>query len=674
MRDAGAGAKPSGMAKKASSKADAATETASTGTLAVSPKPPYVVLARKYRPSAFPDLIGQEAMVRTLSNAFATGRIAQAYMLTGVRGVGKTTTARILARALNYSLPGQVSAPTTDMPVLGEHCQAIIESRHADVLEMDAASNTGVDNVREIIESARYRPILARTKVFIVDEVHMLSKGAFNALLKTLEEPPEHAKFIFATTEIRKVPVTVLSRCQRFDLRRVDVAVLAGHFRKIAAQEAIAVEDEALTLIARAAEGSVRDGLSVLDQAFATASGTVTAQLVRSMLGVADRGRIFDLLEALLGGQASAALEQFERLHKDSADPVQVLGDLAEAVHAVTRARVAGAGLAGDGFSAAEAERAAALAGKIGIGLLSRCWSMLLKGIEEAGKAPDAFMAAEMVLVRLAYVAELPSPDDLARRFGGGAGPVAGPASSTKSASGRAAVAATPAPLTQTSIEAAHPNSSTTAKRGAASSGPPPWTSGNGGHAAVARQQAPAAEPVDAQPAIVSPPALASVAAAVAQPAAPAFASFAELVGYVGSKRDVLLRTELEEKVRLVRFEPLRLELNPLPGADPGLPNTLAQKLAKWTGQRWMVAVSREPGEPPLIEAIRRREADAMAHMRGLPVVKDLLRLFPGTELVSVRPIQAELAVAVEPDLPPEPPMPDPDDYATSDPDWADDP
>ena len=282
---------------------------------------PYVVLARKYRPSSFEGLIGQDAMVTTLKNAFATDRIAQGYMLTGVRGVGKTTTARILSRALNYERDG-VDKPTFDMAEFGRHCAEIMEGRHPDVLEMDAASNTGVDNMREIIESARYRPMVARTKVYLIDEVHMLSKGAFNALLKTLEEPPEHVKFIFATTEVRKVPLTVLSRCQRFDLRRVEVPVLMEHFKKIIANEGGEAEDEALAAIARAAEGSVRDGLSLLDQALAMSAGIVRLDRVRDMLGLADRSRIFDLLEKLLGGATGDALETFAGLHRDLWDTV----------------------------------------------------------------------------------------------------------------------------------------------------------------------------------------------------------------------------------------------------------------------------------------------------------------------------------------------------------------
>ena len=323
------------------------SENAVTTGDANAPAKPYVVLARKYRPQTFDDLIGQETMVQTLRNAFASGRIAHGFMLTGVRGVGKTTTARILARALNYETD-TVHAPTIDMPVLGRHCAEIMESRHPDVIEMDAASNTGVDNIREIIESARYRPLTARTKVFIIDEVHMLSKGAFNALLKTLEEPPGHVKFIFATTEVRKVPVTVLSRCQRFDLRRVDVPRLAEHLKSIVANEGASAADDALLLIARASEGSVRDALSILDQAISTSwgerdGGAVTAAAVRSLLGLADRGRIFDLLDLLVAGNIAGALAALDKLFQDGADAAEILADLAETVHITARPAVDGA-------------------------------------------------------------------------------------------------------------------------------------------------------------------------------------------------------------------------------------------------------------------------------------------------------------------------------------------
>ncbi len=403
------------MAKKKSESAKSSTPPGADGSAGT----PYVVLARKYRPQTFDDLIGQEAMVKTLRNAFASGRIAQAYMLTGVRGVGKTTTARIIARALNYETD-TVSTPTFDMPALGRHCAEIMESRHPDVIEMDAASNTGVDNMRELIESARYKPLIARYRVFIIDEVHMLSKGAFNALLKTLEEPPEHVKFIFATTEIRKVPVTVLSRTQRFDLRRVDVPELAAHFRMIVTNEGAEAADDALTIIARSAEGSVRDGLSLLDQAIALGQGRVTAATVRDMLGLADRGRIFDLIEQIFRGDSKAALETLDALHRDGAEPTQVLADLAEAVHAAARSRAVGAEAGSEGLSAEERRRAGSIGERLSTPLLARAWQMLLKGWEETGKAPNAKAAAEMVLIRLAHTADLPSPDELIRTLGGG--------------------------------------------------------------------------------------------------------------------------------------------------------------------------------------------------------------------------------------------------------------
>src|SRR6202140_1403402 len=344
----------------------------------------YRVLARKYRPSSFEDLIGQDAVVRTVSNAFETGRIPQAWILTGVRGVGKTTTARILARALNYELPdGSIAAPTIKMPVLGIHCRAIMESRHVDVLEMDAASHNSVDDIRQINDAVRYAPVSARYKVYILDEVHMLSGAAFNALLKPLEEPPPHAKFVFATTEIRKVPVTVLSRCQRFDLRRVEAGTLVAHLEGITAKEGLTAETEALALIARAAEGSVRDALSLLDQAIAHAAGLVRAEDVRQMLGLADRSRIIDLFDALMRGDVATALTELRDQYDSGADPAVVLSDLAEFTNFVTRVKVVPT-LAEDlSFSEAERTRGRDFAGKLSMRVLSRTWQMLLKGVRE---------------------------------------------------------------------------------------------------------------------------------------------------------------------------------------------------------------------------------------------------------------------------------------------------
>jgi DNA polymerase-3 subunit gamma/tau len=380
---------------------------------------PYRVLARKYRPTNFGDLIGQEAMVRTLRNAFAVGRVAHAFMLTGVRGVGKTTTARIIARALNCTGADGQGGPTVDPCGMCDNCRAIMADRHPDVTEMDAASTNGIDDVREIIESVRFRPMQARTKVFVLDEVHMLSKPAFNALLKTLEEPPPHVKFIFATTEIRKVPITVLSRCQRFDLRRISVSELAGLFGRIAEKESVAIAPEALTLIGRAADGSARDGLSILDQAIAQAEPgqTIGADVVAEMLGLADREAIFDLFEAVMRGQTEQALALTDRAFARGADLGVMLQDLLDLVHTLTRLKSVPSLRDSPDLPEAERTRGAAIADGLTIPMLGRAWQMLLKGVAEVEQAPDRRAAAEMVLIRLCHVADMPPPGDLVRRL-----------------------------------------------------------------------------------------------------------------------------------------------------------------------------------------------------------------------------------------------------------------
>ena len=592
------------MAKKKST--DAKDGSDRSGSPPETPAP-YLVLARKYRPQTFDDLIGQDAMVTTLRNAFRTGRIAQAFMLTGVRGVGKTTTARILARALNYEGPG-IEGPSIDMPAMGTHCQAIMESRHPDVIEMDAASNTGVDNVREMIESVRYKPLSARMKVYIIDEVHMLSKGAFNALLKTLEEPPPHVKFIFATTEIRKVPVTVLSRCQRFDLRRIDSGTLVEHFARIAKAEGFAVEAEALRLVARAAEGSVRDGLSILDQAFATAEGEVTGKAVRDMLGLADRGRVLDLLELILAGKTKAALEAVDGLHADGAEPMELAADLAECVNAVTRVRVGGGEAAGEGLSNEERTRSAGLAERLGVALLSRAWQMLVAGHEEIARAPNAAMALEMLVIRMCHMASLPSPDDVIRRLG-------------------EARAAEPTPKAVVSDRAPEQQ----------------------GRRDVEPQEAMSPDDYgDIDPDMMDlelaaphedemPLAPLSGAAFVPQPVT--FASFEELVAFVGSKRDALLKIDLEERVRLVRFEPPKLEIALVEGASSNLVSDLSQKLQRWTGERWMVALSREPGQRPLGEVRREAMQAEIDRLKQAPLLKAAFSAFPDAEIIDVRPL-----------------------------------
>ncbi|MBV9529920.1 MAG: DNA polymerase III subunit gamma/tau, partial [Bradyrhizobium sp.] len=540
----------------------------------------------------------QDAMVRTVSNAFEAGRIPQAWILTGVRGVGKTTTARILARALNYELPdGSVKGPKIDMPILGVHCQAIMESRHMDVLEMDAASHTGVDDVRQINDSVRYAPASARYKVYIIDEVHMLSTAAFNAFLKTLEEPPEHAKFVFATTEIRKVPVTVLSRCQRFDLRRVEADVLTKHLLNIAAKEGVEVEPEALGTIARAAEGSVRDSLSLLDQAIAHAAGPVRADLVRQMLGLADRTRVIDLFEQLVRGDIAGAFREFREQYDTGADPIVVMSDLAEFVNFVTRVKIVPATADMVAYSETERLRARDFATKLSIRVLSRMWQMLLKGITEAQSATRPALAAEMILVRIAYAADLPTPDEaikMIERNGGTSANIAsgGPPRSAGAAS---------TPLM----------SASTVRAAAAARGEP-----------SIRPQVAAAEPQ---------------AAPVRQ-----ITSFPLLVALAAEKRDLLMKAALESAVRLVRIEDGRLEVALEPNAPRTLVNDLSRKLEQWTGKRWAVIVSNETGQPSLREQklVNKNERERAAEAD--PRVKEVLARFPGARVVEVRKLAAE--------------------------------
>jgi DNA polymerase III subunit gamma/tau len=566
---------------------------------------PYRVLARKYRPSSFEDLIGQEAVVRTVSNAFETGRIPQAWILTGVRGVGKTTTARILARALNYELPdGSVTGPTIHMPVPGVHCQAIMESRHMDVLEMDAASHTGVDDVRQINDSVRYAPASARYKVYIIDEVHMLSTAAFNAFLKTLEEPPEHAKFVFATTEIRKVPVTVLSRCQRFDLRRVEADVLMKHLANIAAKENVEVEPEALGIVARAAEGSVRDSLSLFDQAIAHAAGTVRADAVRQMLGLADRTRVIDLFDSLARGDIAGAFKEFRDQYDTGADPIVVLSDLAEFVNFVTRVKIVPATADNVAFGETERLRARDFAAKLSMRVLSRMWQMLLKGITEVQGATRPAAAAEMVLVRIAYVADMPTPDEAIRMLeqNGDTSPII-----ASNAAPRGAPASTVSSMT---------SSSSAAMR---APGAP-----RAGAEASARPQMMAPTP-EAQ----SAPAL-------------RITSFPQLVALAGQQRDLMTRTALEADVRLVRIEDGRLELALERNASRTLINELSRKLEQWTGRRWTVIVSNEAGQPTLRSQMQVEKSQREQAAEADPRVKEVLARFPGAKVVEVRRLAPE--------------------------------
>jgi DNA polymerase-3 subunit gamma/tau len=556
---------------------------------------PYRVLARKYRPQRFEDLIGQEPMVRTLANSFAANRIHQAYIFTGVRGTGKTTTARILARAFNYAVPGKIDRPSVDMPELGVHCQAIMDSRHVDVIEMDAASHTGIDDVREIIENARYRPVSARTKVYIIDEVHMLSKQAFNGLLKTLEEPPEHVKFLFATTEIEKVPITVRSRCIRFDLKRIESGLMVEHLARIGAAEGVVVEPNALSLIARVAEGSVRDALSLLDQAIAYGGPQgVTALTVREMLGLADKGEIVDLFERTMKGEIAEALELMRALYRAGGDPADVLTEVAEFCHFVTRAKIAPNAPDDPAIGEAERARGREFAGKLTIGALTRAWQILINGVEDVKDSPRPLASAEMALIRLAYATDLPTPEDALRKL----------AETTEAAPRHA------------------PPLPPIGPRASLAAGP------------AAPQRAPA-EPV------------------VAPPSAPAssitLARFEDVVALARAKRDIQLVQALEQDVRLDRFEPGRIAMSVINGVSPALAQTLSRRLQEWTGDRWMVALVQGASAPTLRERASTREAERTNGAAEHPLVRKVLERFKGARIVEVRAPEAAAPTAAAP-------------------------
>ncbi|TPJ36370.1 DNA polymerase III subunit gamma/tau [Mesorhizobium sp. B2-8-3] len=578
----------------------------------------YRVLARKYRPSNFSELIGQEPMVRTLTNAFATGRIAQAWMLTGVRGVGKTTTARILARALNYKT-ATVDQPSVDLSIPGEHCQAIMEGRHVDVIEMDAASHTGIDDIRDIIDRVRYAPVSARYKVYIIDEVHMLSTQAFNGLLKTLEEPPPHVKFIFATTEIRKVPITVLSRCQRFDLRRIDADALVRHLSSIAAKEGIAVDDEALAMIARAAEGSARDSLSILDQAIAHGSGTVSAEAVRAMLGLADRARIIDLFEYVMKGDVAAALAEFRAQYDTGADPAAVLTDLAEFNHLVTRLRFVPAAADDASLSEDERRRGAEFAGTLSVRVLSRTWQMLLKGIPEVQSSNRPVSAGEMVLIRLAHAADLPTLDEALKSLEG-AGPL--PNGAPRANGAPAGNGGGASPVAQTRMPAS-----------------------TGGGAQTMRL-------VETQPA---PAAFVPAPEPVAEAPVVPVKSLADIVALADANRDMAFKVLLKRCVRPVRIEPGRLDVTLTDDAPKMLLNDLTAKLRTWTGRNWLVSLSKEEGGQTLAEMETTKRENAFSDARSDPTVAAILARFPGAKIIDVRIPDVPDVEEAEADLPVEP-------------------
>ncbi len=545
----------------------------------------YQVLARKYRPQTFADLIGQDAMVRTLKNAFATDRIAQAFMMTGIRGTGKTTTARIIAKGMNCVGPDGTGTPTTEPCGECEPCKAIAEGRHVDVLEMDAASNTGVDDMREIINSVNYRAASARYKIYIIDEVHMLSNSAFNALLKTLEEPPAHVKFIFATTEIRKVPVTVLSRCQRFDLRRIEPEVMIAHLDKIAGLEGAKVAKDALALITRAAEGSVRDAMSLLDQAISHGSEETSADQVRTMLGLADRGRIMDLFDALLRGDAAGALSELSAQYSDGADPLAVLRDLAEVTHWVSVVKITPEAAEDPTIAPDERARGQGFAERLPMRVLTRMWQMLLKALEEVTHAPNGMMAAEMAVIRLTHVADLPSPEELLRKLqdtppspapNGGGAPMA-PQGGGSTAMGRAPGASAP--------------------------------SGGGPSAALA----------------TAPSALAH------------YARFEDVISLVSARKDTLLQIELERDVRLANYAPGKIEFEPTATAAPDLAQRMAQKLQAWTGVRWGVTVVNSGGEQTIVESREAAENKLKAEAMDHPLVAAVFAQFPKAKITEIR-------------------------------------
>ncbi|WP_290686081.1 MULTISPECIES: DNA polymerase III subunit gamma/tau [unclassified Haematobacter] len=569
----------------------------------------YQVLARKYRPQTFADLIGQEAMVRTLKNAFAADRIAHAFIMTGVRGVGKTTTARIIAKGLNCTGPDGTGGPTTEPCGVCDACRAITEGRHVDVMEMDAASRTGVGDIREIIDSVHYRAASARYKIYIIDEVHMLSTSAFNALLKTLEEPPPHVKFIFATTEIRKVPVTVLSRCQRFDLRRIEPEVMIPYLAGVAERERALVAADALALIARASEGSARDAMSLLDQAIAHGAGETTLEEVRAMLGLADRGRVLDLFDLIMRGDAAGALAELSAQYAAGADPMAVLRDLAEITHWLSIVRITPEAAEDPTVPPDERARGLDLAERLSMRVLTRMWQMLLKALEEVSLAPNAMMAAEMTVIRLTHVADLPSPEDLVRRLQSLPPPGPG-APGNGPGNGRGSRAGSERPLPQTAQASARTVSTP-----------------SGGGVAMALSSAP-------------------------ETSLARYASFPQVVELIRANRDVKLLIEVETTLRLVHYAPGRIEFQPTPEAPPDLAARLSGRLQGWTGVRWGVSVVSDGGGRTIAEERDAEQEVLRLEARNNPLVQAVLEAFPGARVAEVRTAETAMAEAAEAALP----------------------
>ncbi len=592
----------------------------------------YRVLARKYRPSNFDDLIGHEAMVRTLSNALDSGRLAHAFVLTGTRGIGKTTTARIIARGLNCIGEDGTGGPTVHPCGVCANCTAIAEDRHQDVLEMDAASRTGVDDIRELIDGVRYLPINARYKIYIIDEVHMLSKNAFNALLKTLEEPPEHVKFIFATTEIRKIPITVLSRCQRFDLKRVDVDTLKAYFGKIAGKEGASVEDDALALIARAAEGSVRDGLSLLDQAIAHGDGNVSAEQARDMLGLADRSRMLDLLEVIFKGEIAEALTVLRSQYDRGADPVVIIQDLLELTHWLTTVKVTPDAANNAAMSGGDVSRGQELASALSMAVLARAWQMLLKGLDEVRNAPMAIAAAEMVLVRMAYSSDLPSPADLARTLNDGAGgstaPNTSPPVTSGNGGGNRMSHGGPAALAVSNAEPVHVPNSSAAPRAHLSVVPTHQAAPEEVSAAPVTEQEVASEPV------------------------PDINSLDDVIELLGDRADVMLKGQVINFVRPVKLLNCVLEFSPAQGAPMDLAARLGKRLRDLTGKPWKVSMTAEAEGGQTIAELRMSHKAAMiAAAEQHPLIKKIQEKFAGATVREVRDLSPDIEFFPDEDI-----------------------
>ena len=567
----------------------------------------YQVLARKYRPETFADLVGQDAMVRTLKNAFAADRIAQAFIMTGIRGTGKTTTARIIAKGMNCVGPDGNGKPTTEPCGVCEHCVSIMEGRHVDVMEMDAASRTGVDDIREIIDSVHYRAASARYKIYIIDEVHMLSTNAFNALLKTLEEPPAHVKFIFATTEIRKVPVTVLSRCQRFDLRRIEPEVMIALMRKIAAAENAEITDDALALITRAAEGSARDATSLLDQAISHGAGETTADQVRAMLGLADRGRVMDLFDMIMRGDAAAALNELGSQYSDGADPMAVIRDLAEITHWISVVKITPNSAEDPTISPDERTRGVALANALSMRVLTRMWQMLLKALDEVASSPNAMMAAEMAIIRLTHVADLPSPEELVKRLQD----------------------VPPPPPTNGGMSRRNASNFTTPSVSSQNTGSNP----SGGQTMSSE---------------------AAVVALASQPNALSYyATFEHVVELVRAQRDVKLLVEVETGIKLVSYQPGRIEFEPAENAPHDLAQRLGSRLQTWTGQRWAVSVVNTGGRDTIAQVKDAAELALKETALAHPLVQAVVNAFPKAKITTIK-TQKDLAAVAQSEALPE--------------------